>query len=157
MTEDDAKTSESSEALASSFLEALYGDPLRAETMRTGRHLVIISTICMAVVLFKVKLQSTSLIPLDFGNRVEVLPMLLSLSVFLLLLSFLMRATTDVLRDREAAVLVTRYIEQERVKAADNAAHAVDDEIAQGYEEDLRWSRLSEQFFRIDKWSICQG
>jgi hypothetical protein len=22
---------------------------------------------------------------------------------------------------------------------------------------ELRWSRLSEQFFRIDKWSVCRG
>ena len=23
--------------------------------------------------------------------------------------------------------------------------------------DELRWSRLSEQFLRIDKWSVCQG
>ena len=25
------------------------------------------------------------------------------------------------------------------------------------FSEALRWSRLSEQIFRIDKWSFCQG
>ena len=25
------------------------------------------------------------------------------------------------------------------------------------YEREERWSRLSEQFLRIDKWSICRG
>jgi hypothetical protein len=24
-------------------------------------------------------------------------------------------------------------------------------------DNDLRWSRLSEQIFRVDKWSLCQG
>jgi hypothetical protein len=28
---------------------------------------------------------------------------------------------------------------------------------ADAAERDLRWPRLSEQFFRIDKWSICRG
>ena len=23
--------------------------------------------------------------------------------------------------------------------------------------QDVRWSRLSEQIFRLDKWSLCQG
>lgn len=113
---------DSVEATASSFLEALYGDPLQAETTRTGRYLVIASAICMTVVLFNVRLQSTSLIPFDFGSRVDVLPMLLSLAVFLLLLSFSLRAITDLLRDREAAILVTRYVEKERVEAAEKAA-----------------------------------
>ena len=53
---DDKQTAE----VITSFLEALYGDPLRTETMRTGRYLVMASLICMAVVLFKVRLQSTS-------------------------------------------------------------------------------------------------
>jgi hypothetical protein len=118
------------------FLEALYGDPLRTETMRTGRYLVIASSICMAVVLFKVRLQSTSLIPLDFGDRVEVLPMLLSIAVLLLLLSFLLRAATDVFRDREAGLLVTRYIENERVKGAEKSAQETEDDIAQGQHEE---------------------
>ena len=25
------------------------------------------------------------------------------------------------------------------------------------YNNPLRWSRLSEQFFRVDKWSVCRG
>lgn len=128
--------SDSVEPLASSFLEALYGDPLRTETMRTGRHLIIASAICIAVVLFKVRLQSTSLIPVDFGDRVDVLPMLLSLGVLLLLLGFMTRATTDVLRDLETALLVTRYIESERVKAAKAAAEQADDDMAQQHHED---------------------
>lgn len=37
-------------ATASTFLESLYGDPLRAETARTGRYLVIASAISMTVV-----------------------------------------------------------------------------------------------------------
>jgi hypothetical protein len=119
------------------FLEALYGDPLRAETMRTGRYLVIASSICMAVVLFKVRLQSTSLIPLDVGERVDVLPMLLSIAVLLLLLSFLLRATTDLLHDRETALLVTRYIENERVEAAEKSARETDDSIAEGQREEV--------------------
>ena len=62
--------------------------------------------------------------------------MLLSLAVLLLLLSFLLRATTDLFRDREAAILVTRYVETERVKAARAAAQEADDDIAQGQHED---------------------
>ena len=44
---------------------------------------------CAAVVVFNVRLQSTSLIPLDFGNRIDVLPMLLALAVVLLILASL--------------------------------------------------------------------
>jgi hypothetical protein len=25
------------------------------------------------------------------------------------------------------------------------------------YDRHLRWSRLSEQIFRVDKWSVCRG
>jgi hypothetical protein len=121
----------SSEKLTSSFLEGLYGDPLRPETMRTGRQLIIASAVCVAVVLFNVRLQSTSLIPLDFGNRIDVLPMLLALAVGLLLVSFVLRATTDLLRERETAKLVVEYIEGERVKAAHRAAMETEEGIAE--------------------------
>jgi len=98
--------------------------------MRTARYLVITSAICIAVVLFKVNLKSSTLNPLDFGERVDVLPMLIALAVLVLLVSFLLRAITDVLRDREAGLLVTRYIENERVKAAEKAARETEDDIA---------------------------
>jgi hypothetical protein len=132
----EEKTEITEEASSSAFLGALYGDPLRAETMRTARHLIIASAISIAVVLFKVRLQSTSLIPIDFGDRVDVLPMLLALTVLMLLLSFLVRAATDLLQDREAAILVTRYIERERTSAAEAASRQTDREIARAQEED---------------------
>jgi hypothetical protein len=90
--------------VASDFLEALHGDPLRVETMRSAHHLVIVSAITIAVVLFKVRLQPTSLIPLDFGERADTLPMLLSLAVLLLFLGFIARAIMDVLGDEETNV-----------------------------------------------------
>jgi hypothetical protein len=130
VTELNTEQKEPSEPTSSGFLEALYDDPLRTETMRTGRYLVIASAICMAVVLFKVRLQSTSLIPLDFGDHVDVLPMLLALAVLLLPVSFLLRAMTDWFRDREAGLLVTRYIENERLKAAEKAARETDEDEA---------------------------
>jgi hypothetical protein len=132
---DDPDKDASSEKLTSSFLEGLYGDPLRPETMRTSRQLIIASAVCAAVVLFKVRLQSTSLIPLDFGNRVDVLPMLLSLAVVLLLISFVLRAATDLLRERETAKLVVEYIEEERVKAAERAARETEEGIAESERE----------------------
>jgi hypothetical protein len=117
-------------------LEALYGDPLRAETMRAARHLVIVSAITIAVVLFKVRVQPTSLVPLDLGERADALPMLLSVAVLLLFLNFITRATTDLLRDLETNVLVTRYIEDERVNAAKKASSAVDDDLERQQHED---------------------
>jgi hypothetical protein len=135
MSEDGTEQKESAEAAASKFLEALYDDPLRTETLRTARYLVITSAICIAVVLFKVNLKSSILNPLDFGERVDVLPMLVALAVLLLSVSFLLRATTDVLRDREAGVLVTRYIENERVKAAEKAARETEEDIAESEHE----------------------
>jgi hypothetical protein len=135
MSGDNTQQKELAEAEAK-FLEALYDDPLRAETMRTARYLVITSAICMAVVLFKVNLKSSILSPLDFGERVDVLPMLIALAVLLLSVSFLLRAMTDVLRDREATLLVTRYIENERVKAAEKSAKDTEREIAAGQDED---------------------
>jgi hypothetical protein len=61
--------------------------------------------------------------------------MLMSLAVVLLFLSFLLRAATDLLRDREAALLVTRYIENERVKAAEKAGREVDDDVVESERE----------------------
>ena len=29
--------------------------------------------------------------------------------------------------------------------------------VALAYSDGERWSRLSEQIFRVDKWSLCQG
>jgi hypothetical protein len=89
----------------------------------------------MAAVLFNVRLQPTSLLPIDFGSRADVLPMLISLAVLLLLLSFLLRAATDLLRDREAAILITRYIENERVEAVKNAAQETEDSIVDSERE----------------------
>ncbi|WP_316398239.1 hypothetical protein [Bradyrhizobium sp. 33ap4] len=116
---------------ASTFLESLYGDPLSEETMRTARHLVVTSAICMTAVLFNVRLLPTNLIPLDFGGRSDVLSMLLALGVLLLLVSFMLRASTDLMRDRETGVLVTRYIEGERTKAALASAQSADDDMVQ--------------------------
>ena len=106
MADESATSSEVSPA----FLEALYGDPLREETARAGRYLIIASAICMAAVLFKVRLQSTSLVPIDFGSRADVLAMLLALAVLLLFCSFAMRAATDVFRDREVSIIVVRSV-----------------------------------------------
>ncbi|MDH2352160.1 hypothetical protein QCM80_16015 [Bradyrhizobium sp. SSUT112] len=136
MSDENPEKDASSEKLTGGFLEGLYGDPLRTETMRTGRHLIIASAVCAAVVLFKVRLQSTSLIPLDFGDRVDVLPMLLSLAVVLLLVSFALRAATDLLRERETTKLVVEYVEAERVKAALLEARETDAEIAESQRED---------------------
>jgi hypothetical protein len=97
--------------------------------MRAARHLIIVSAITIAVVLFKVRFQRTSLIPLDLAERDDVLPILLSVAVLLLFLSFMARAVTDLLRDVETTVLVTRYIEHERVQAAEKSSSAVDDDL----------------------------
>ena len=135
MSDDSSDKDASSAKLTSDFLEGLYGDPLRSETMRAGRQLIIASAVCAAVVLFKVRLQSTSLVPLDFGNRVDVLPMLLSLAVVLLLVSFILRAATDLLRERETAKLVVEYVEGERVQAAKRAVQETEEGIAQSERE----------------------
>lgn len=132
MSDENSKKEAADEVVSiSTFLEGLYGDPLREETIRTARYLIIVSAITMAAVLFNVRLQSTSLIPLDFGQRADVLSMLLSLSVALLLVSFLLRAITDLFRDRETDILVTRYIQGERTKAALAAARDVDADMAE--------------------------
>lgn len=132
MTDDSANEKKEGAEIASSsgFLEGLYGDPLRKETMRTARYLVITSAICIVVVVFNVRLQSAPLIPLDFGARNDVLPMLLSVAVLVLLISFLLRAVTDLLHDRETALLVVKYIEGERSEAALASARDVEDDLA---------------------------
>jgi hypothetical protein len=135
VNDESPEKDETAEELTSRFLEGLYGDPLRAETMRTGRHLIVASAVCAAVVLFEVRLQSTSLVPLDFGNRIDVLPMLLSLAVVLLLVSFVLRAATDLLRDRETTKLVVEYVEAQRVKAALRGARETEQEIAESDRE----------------------
>lgn len=142
---DDTKT-----AAPSNFLEALYGDPLRVETTRAGRNLIIVSTICIATIVFKAKLQPTNLLPVDFGARDDALQMLLSAANILLLVNFLSRAATDVLRDWETSLLVTRYIEGERLAAARKAANEIDtdifghqDEGDDGYEPEPWWEDVS--------------
>jgi hypothetical protein len=47
-----------------------------------------------------------------------------------------------------ASALVTIGHYTQAVRGAEMAVKALDDE---------RWSRLSEQIFRIDKWSVCRG
>jgi hypothetical protein len=136
MTEDRIEQKESAEAVVNKFLEALYDDPFRTETTRTARSLIITSAVCMAVVLFKVNLKSSIISPLDFGERVDVLPMLLALAVLLLLVSFSLRAMTDWLRDREAGLLVTRYVENERIQAAEKSARDEDRERYAEQDED---------------------
>jgi hypothetical protein len=131
---DDQKTKDDAWRSPAEFLEALYGDPFRPETVRTGRHVVIASIGCIAVVLFRVRLTSSSLLPVDFGERPDVLPMLLALAVLMLLAIFLMRAFTDLLHDQEVAVLVTRYIERARMDAAKASAQAQDDLMADAQE-----------------------
>lgn len=140
MSDDKDKTKTNQEGLTPDFLEGLYGDPFAVETAKIGRYLVIASIVCIAVVLFKVRLQSTSLIPLDVGDRSDVLPMLLSLAVLLLALSFLLRSSTDLFRDREATVLVLRYIEAERVGAALSAAQEAEADIVESQRDnDEHW------------------
>jgi hypothetical protein len=39
----------STERLTNEFLEGMYGDPLRHETMRTGRYLIIASESAKAI------------------------------------------------------------------------------------------------------------
>ncbi|MFK4535078.1 hypothetical protein ABIA00_003261 [Bradyrhizobium ottawaense] len=121
------------------------GEPLRAETMRTGRHLIIASAICAVVVTFDVQLKGTGLVPLDFGNRSEVLAMLMALAVILLLLSFVLRTWTDLLRERETAKLVTHYIEDERVDAARKSAEGADAEALRSQREALEGPEYYDQ------------
>lgn len=120
------------------FLEALYGDPFREETNRTGRHLIVASSLCVAAVVFGVSFKSSSLIPIDFAEHNEVLPMLLALVVLLMFASFLLRAITDLLRDREVSLLVTRYISDAQLKVAESSARSVDEDISsQTHEEEF--------------------
>jgi len=37
------------------------------------------------------------------------------------------------------------------------AGHYAGRDWPRGALDELKWSRLSEQIFRIDKWSLCQG
>lgn len=127
--EQKAEALANSQTATADFLEGLYGDPYRPETSRNGRHLVIASAISIAASIFNVKLTGTSLIPVDFGARADVLPMLLSLAVLLLGLSFALRAVADLLRDREIGLLVLRYIESVRVQAARKAAQEAEEGI----------------------------
>ena len=145
MSDDENKKKDAStEGLTAGFLEGLYGDPLRAETVRTGRHLIIASAVCTVVVVFNVRLQGTGLVPLDFGNRSDVLAMLLALAVFLLCISFVLRSWTDLLRERETAKLVTKYIEDARVEAARKSAQDAENSFLQDQQDD------HEQYYRDD-------
>lgn len=53
----------------------------------------------------------------------------------MLLVSFVLRAGTDLLRERETAKLVVEYIEGERVKAAERAARETEEGIAESERE----------------------
>ncbi|MGN6284522.1 MAG: hypothetical protein ACTHM2_05160 [Afipia sp.] len=124
------------QATTAEFLEGLYGDPFRPETSRTGRHLVIASAISIAASIFNVQLHGTSLIPINFGERTDVLPMLLALTVILLALSFILRAASDLFRDREIGLLVLHYIERIRVETARKSARETDAEVYEKQYED---------------------
>jgi hypothetical protein len=153
----DTKDKQSKDETEGAFLEALYGDPLRAETMRTGRYLVLASAVCMTVVLFNVRLKSAGILQVEFDGNVDALPMLASLAVLLLFFSFLLRAATDLLRNQEASLLVTKYIQEQRIAASRRSAEDVDSEMSAshdesyGYEREPWWEAVSKVREATDK------
>lgn len=123
MASDDAEKPDAVE-----FLEALYGDPLRRETSRAGILLTVVGLAEIAVLLFGGKLTATSFFPVSFGDRADVLPMLMALVVLLLTVGFALRALTDFFRSKEARLLIARYVEHERVAAVERSARAIDEQ-----------------------------
>jgi len=124
------KMSDGQEKGVSSALEALYDDPLRPATAKAGRTVVIVSLIAISVALFGARLAPSSVVPLSFEDRPDVLPALLFAVLLLLTLNFGLKAWTDWLRDKEVRLVITRYIEQQRAKTAVETAHDINRAIA---------------------------
>lgn len=118
-----------------SFIDTLYGDPVRPETVKAGRNLTIGSLLLLAVSKFGAQLQSTSLFPVTFQNP-DVLPTVLAIVVALLLLNFLGRVVMDVGLLVEGDQRIAKYIWDAKVAAAVGAASDVDDDISRQHDDE---------------------
>ena len=56
------------------FIAALYGDPIRPETARSERQLVIVSVACIAVVVLHGEFVPVSFFPVQFQNENALKP-----------------------------------------------------------------------------------
>lgn len=130
------------------FFEALYGEPLKPDTSKAGRLLVVVSLVALLVVLFDAQFTATSVFPISFSNRSNALPASLCAIVFLLTISFALKAWVDLCREREAELLVTKYLESERVRSAQRAARKLDEQEPNPHEgeswQDPWWESYSD-------------
>lgn len=118
------------------FLESLYGEPLRQATSRAGKTLVIAGLAAIAIVKFNGRYEKTNAFPLIFDHAEEILLWAALIGVFLLVVNFLLKALTDLAREKEAELLVARYLESVRVDAAVRVARAIDDQEPDPREEE---------------------
>ena len=140
-------------------LEALYEDPLRPSTARAGRAVVIASLVAISVAMFGAKLTSSSAIPISFEDRPEVLPSMLFSILALLTLNFALKAWTDWLRDKEVRLQITRFIEDQRTRAAIEEAHRINAEIMaqepiREWEQDPHLEEWEEQAEKVEQAAI---
>jgi hypothetical protein len=45
----------------------------------------------------------------------------------------------------------------DQLRKLDNELDKLNDQLVTERDIEKRWPRLSEQFFRVDKWSLCRG
>ena len=108
------------------FIEALYGDPIRSETVKAGRNLIILGLLLISVVKFGAQVQATSLLPISFKHP-DVLPTVLSSLVVLLLINFVGRLLTDAGLVLEGEKRIGSYMWRVQEEAAIKEAREVDD------------------------------
>lgn len=130
------------------FLSNLYDDPIRPETAKRGRWLIGVSIATTSVTVFGANLSSTSSFPINFPATNSALPSVLALLVVLLLGEFILRSTTDLLREKEIQLVINKYISAQSLHRKKLEAKAVDDqqedprEVGYDWEPDPWWRQF---------------
>ena len=112
--------------------EAIYGDAFSAVTNKSGRNLLLVSTVTLVISVFDVAVKSTPLVPLDFSNNPDSLITFLAIINIAFLMNYALRASNDFLRARENWATAQKFFEIERINRARRVAQDTDEAIASG-------------------------
>ncbi|MHA1571084.1 MAG: hypothetical protein ACTSWM_04635, partial [Alphaproteobacteria bacterium] len=109
--------------------EALYGNAFSDGTEKSGRTLLLVATVTLIIAVFDVAVTSTPFVPLDFSGKPEGLVTFLAIANVALLINYMLRALSDLLRAKEDWAHAGKSIQMERVWRAEQEAANTEKEI----------------------------
>jgi hypothetical protein len=119
-----------------SLRATLYGEAFSEASQKNGRTLLVVATLTLITTVFDVDVKSTPLLPLDFSNHPESLLIFLAISNVALLVSYCIRAGSDLVRAAEEWAEAKKQIEIERIRRALESARDVDRAISEAEPSD---------------------